>query len=135
MQIRSCWLLMLFLTFSSWASAMQSSNLVGTWVGKVQGYDVEMRFELNPDGSANFEGVAGSWHAQGNRLMLTQEGETVAYNYTLQGSKLTLSGGDLMAPMVMNRAGSSDVARGPMPAMPQPEESYDPMAPPDVDSP
>ncbi|MBI4164278.1 MAG: hypothetical protein HY508_00925 [Acidobacteria bacterium] len=40
-----------------------------------------------------------------------------------------------MAPMVMNRAGSSDVARGPMPAMPQPEESYDPMAPPDVDSP
>jgi hypothetical protein len=102
---RSGWLMVLFLAFGSWAFAQQSSNLVGTWVGKVQGFGVEMRLVLNADGSADYEGVVGSWRAQGNRLLLTQEGETVAYNYALQGSQLTLSGGDLMAPMVMMRTG------------------------------
>jgi hypothetical protein len=125
---------MLFLTFGSWASAMQSSQLAGTWVGKVQGYGVEMRFVLNVDGSADFEGVAGTWRAQGNRLMLTQEGETVAYSFTLQGSRLTLSGGDLMAPMVMTRAGGGDTGRAPVPAAPGPEESYDTTTPPGQDS-
>ena len=134
MQIRSGWLLMLFLTFGSWASAMQSSQLVGTWVGKVQGYGVEMRFVLNADGSADYEGVAGSWRAQGNRLMLTQEGETVAYNFTLQGSRLTLSGGDLMAPMVMTRAGGGESGRASMPGRPEPEEGYDTTTPPGMDS-
>ena len=129
MRTRSCWLVVLFLTFSSWAFAMQSSNLVGTWVGKVQGYDVEMRFVLNADGSAEFEGAVGSWRVQGNRLMLTEEGETVAYNFTLQGSTLTISGGDMMAPMVMTRAGGRAVAPTRAPRLPETEEGYNTIAP------
>jgi len=100
---RSCFFL--FLALEPWAFAQQSSNLVGTWVGKVQGYGVEMKLTLNADGSADYEGVMGTWRAQANKLLLTQEGETVGYNFTLQGSQLTLSGGDLMAPLVMTRAG------------------------------
>ena len=125
MQIRAFWLVVLFLTFSSWASAMQSSNLVGTWVGKVQGYGVEMRFVLNADGSAELEGVIGGWRVQGSRLLLTQEGETVAYNFTLRGSTLTLSGGDLMAPMVMTRAAGGEVARTRVPRRPEPDKGYE----------
>lgn len=132
MQIRPCWLVVLFLTFSSWASAMQSSNLVGTWVGKVQGYDVEMRFVLNADGSADFEGVVGRWKVQGSRLMLTQEGETVAYNFTLQGSTLTLSGGDLMAPMMMTRMAGG--ARTPPSRLPEAQEGLETTMPTAEDS-
>ncbi len=104
---RARWLVFLFLALGSWAFAQQSS-LVGTWAGKVQGYGIEMKLVLNGDGSADFEGVLGQWRMQGNRLLLTQEGETVAYNFTLQGDhQLTLTGGDLMAPMVMTRVGGA----------------------------
>lgn len=104
MRKQSYLMVLLFLAFASWTSAQQSS-LVGTWVGKVQGYGVEMKLTLNADGSADYEGVMGKWRVQGAKLLLTQEGETVGYNFTLQGSQLTLSGGDLVAPMVMTRAG------------------------------
>ncbi len=123
---RSFFLVLLFLAFESWAFAQQSSNLVGTWVGKVQGYGVEMKLTLNADGSADYEGVMGKWRVQANKLLLTQEGETVGYNFALQGSQLTLSGGDLMAPMVMTRAGGAGkMGRALAPAVtaPPPEES------------
>ena len=118
---RSFYLVFLFLAFESWAFAQQSSNLVGTWVGKVQGYGVEMKLTLNADGSADYEGVMGKWRVQANKLLLTQEGETVGYTFTLQGSQLTLSGGDLMAPMGMTRAGGGGrMGRGPAPAVAAP---------------
>jgi hypothetical protein len=98
MRKHSYLLVLLFLAFASWTAAQQPS-LVGTWVGKVQGYGVEMKLVLNADGSADYEGVMGKWRVQGSKLLLTQEGETVGYNFTLQGSQMTLSGGDLMAPM------------------------------------
>ena len=88
MRMRFCWLVLLFLASGSWASAQQSS-LAGTWVGKVQGYGVEMRLVLNADGSADYEGVLGKWRVQGNKLLLTEGGETVAYNFTLQGFLLS----------------------------------------------
>ena len=96
----------LFLVTASWALGQQTSALVGTWAGKVQGYGVEMKLVLNADGTADFEGVAGRWRVQGTKLLLTQEGETSAYDFKLQGSQLTLSGGDLMAPLALSRAGS-----------------------------
>jgi hypothetical protein len=99
-----CWVF-LFLAFESWAFAQQSSNLIGTWVGKVQGFGIEMKLVLNANGTADYEGVPGKWRTQGSKLLLTQEGETVAYDFRLQGSQLTLSGGDLMAPLVLMRSG------------------------------
>jgi hypothetical protein len=121
MRMRSCWLVLLFLAFGPWTFAQQSSSLVGTWVGKVQGFGVEMKLALNADGSADYEGVLGKWRVQGSKLLLTQEGETVAYNFALRGSQLTLSGGDLMAPMVMTRAGGAGAARGVAPSVREPK--------------
>jgi len=82
----------LLLVAAGWALGQQASSLVGTWVGKVQGFEVEMKLVLNADGSADYEGSPGTWRTQGNRLLLSQEGETTAYEFRLQGSQLTLSG-------------------------------------------
>ena len=124
MQIRSSGLVLLYLAFGSWVFAQQSS-LVGTWVGKVQGYEVEMKLVLNADGSADYEGVLGKWRVQASKLLLTEEGATVAYDFKLQGSQLTISGGDLMAPMIMTRAGGGGAGRAPAPVVLQPETSYE----------
>jgi hypothetical protein len=116
----------LFLVAASWALGQETSALVGTWAGKVQGYGVEMKLVLNADGTADFEGVAGRWRVQGTKLLLTQEEETMAYDFKLQGSQLTLSGGDLMAPLALSRAGSAGPASaGAAPAVQEPEESYE----------
>jgi hypothetical protein len=76
--LKACFRLGLLLVLTaSWAHGQQTSALVGTWVGKVQGYGVEMKLVLNVDGSADFEGAAGRWRVQDSKLLLTQEGETV----------------------------------------------------------
>jgi hypothetical protein len=128
----------LIVTSASVALAQQPSALVGTWVGKVQGYEVEMKLVLNADGTADYEGALGSWRLQGNRVLLTEEGETVAYNFTLQGSQLTLSGGDLMAPLVLTRAGGSGGAIGGggfAPRVQAPEQAAEVEAPPPASGP
>lgn len=95
------------LLVASWGFAQRPSELVGTWMGKVRGYDVEMHLILNADGSAEYEGVMGTWRAQGNKLFLSEEGETVRYNFQLQGAQLTLSGGDLMGELALRRLGGA----------------------------
>jgi hypothetical protein len=80
---------------------------------------------LNADGSADYEGVLGKWRVQASKLLLTEEGATVAYDFKLQGSQLTISGGDLMAPMIMTRAGGGGAGRAPAPVVLQPETSYE----------
>ncbi len=127
MRIRSGWLMICLLAVVSSSYAMQNSELAGTWVGKVKGFDVEMSFVLRADGSAEYEGAIGRWRVQGNRLLLTQEGETVSYNFKLEGSRLTLSGGDLMAPMVMTRVGGGGSMPMPTQVRPDSQESEEPL--------
>jgi hypothetical protein len=125
----------LLLVAAGWALGQQTSGLVGTWIGKVQGFEVEMKLVLNADGSADYEGKPGTWRTQGNRLLLSQEGETTAYEFRLQGSQLTLSGGDLMAPLALTRAGSAPrAARGAAPSIQEPEQSVEGPAPPTPES-
>jgi hypothetical protein len=115
-----------------WALGQQTPALVGTWVGKVEGYGIEMELVLNADGSADFEGEAGRWRVQSSKLLLTQEGETTAYEFKLQGSQLTLTGGDLMAPLTLSRAGGAGApgaGRARAPAVQEPEEDYENVAP------
>ena len=99
------------------------TNLVGIWVGTVQGYAVEMKLVLDADGSAEYEGMPGTWRVQGSKIYLTESGETVAYDYRLQGSQLLVSGGDLMAPLALTRSGGdAPQVRQRMPAAPNQEE-------------
>ena len=127
----------LLIASASVALAQQPSNLVGTWTGKVEGFEVEMKMMLNADGTADYEGVLGRWRVQGNKLLLTQEGETVAYNYTLRGSQMSLSGGDLMAPLILTRRGGAGRAPGGgafTPPAQEPEEGAETALPPQAPS-
>ncbi len=111
--LRLCFLL---LATTTWLLAQQSSKLVGTWVRKAQGFAAaEMRLVLNADGSSNFEGSNSTWRVQGNKLLLSEDGETFAYNFRLQGSQLILSGADLMAPVTFARVGASASQAAPAP--------------------
>lgn len=107
----------------------QPSALAGTWVGHVQGYGVEMKMVLNADGTADYEGEMGKWRTQGNKLLLSQEGETIAYDFRLTGSELVLSGGDLMAPLKLTRAGGSPATPQAFPQRPPEEETRNPAPP------
>ena len=126
-------LVFFLLTTVTWVQAQRPSGLVGKWVGKVQAFDVEMEFVLNADGTADLEGSPGTWRAQGNRLYMTEEGETTVYTFKLQGAQLTLTGGDLEAPMVLVRRGDTPPSFGgaaPAPSISEPRENTESTAPP-----
>jgi hypothetical protein len=101
-------MIVLMVTGATLGYAQRPSNLLGTWNGTMQGYAVTL--VLKADGSLEFQGMAGTWRAQGNRLHLTEDGETIAYYYRLQGSQLELSGGGLTAPLVLTRSGGGTPA-------------------------
>lgn len=93
-----------------WASAQigakvqQGNKLTGLWQNSQFGY--QMTLMLNADGSGEFDGEAIKYTNQGNKLSITQSGSTTQYTYALQANTLTLSGGDLDAPVTFSRNGT-----------------------------
>jgi hypothetical protein len=80
----------------------RSSPDEGTLAGKWRAGDTTL--ELSRSGRFNMGPLAGGWESSEDRLMLRGErGEDVTYRYSLEGGTLTLSGGDLEEPLVMQR--------------------------------
>lgn len=94
----------------SGARAGQNSSLVGTWSGDFGGEPFQLI--LNADGSGEMDGPI-KWQAQGNKLVITEDDGATMYNFALKGSKLTVSGGDLEAPLRLTRAGAAGKAAPP----------------------
>ncbi len=93
------------------ARAGANSSLVGTWSGDFGGEPFQLI--LNADGTGKMDGPI-HWQAQGNRLVITEEDGATAYNFVLKGSKMTVSGGDLEAPLNLTRSGSGKAAGPPV---------------------
>ena len=91
-----------------WAG--QNSSLVGTWSGDFGGEPFQLI--LNADGTGQMDGPI-QWQVQGNKLVITEDDGSIAYNFVLKGSKLTVSGGDLEAPLTLTRTGGSGKATAP----------------------
>lgn len=85
--------------------AKAQQNIYGTWHNNDFGY--QMTLILQSDGSGEFDGEVIRQRIQGNSLLITQEGTTTTYQFILTGNSLTVSGGDLDAPIVFVRNGSS----------------------------
>ncbi|HSW13680.1 MAG TPA: hypothetical protein VLI06_12620 [Solimonas sp.] len=98
---------------AGWAGA---NGLVGSWQGSMNGQPVSL--ELRADNTGSFNGQALNWQTLGGTLLLEQNGDVMPYAYELQGSQLTVGGGDLGAPVQLQRgqAGRATAAKRPSPS-------------------
>lgn len=94
-------------TFAQIGSKIQTSKpqLTGKWSNNEFGF--AMVLELNTDGSGSFDGEKITYTNTASTLSVKQDGETTVYKYVLQNSQLTLSGGDLDAPIKFTKGGST----------------------------
>lgn len=85
----------------------QQSKIHGIWQNNSFGY--QMTLMLNPDGTGEFDGDAIKYTANDGKFVMTvvAESQTTHYSYSLQGNTLTVSGGDLDAPVAFTRSGTS----------------------------
>jgi hypothetical protein len=81
----------------------QQSKIQGTWHNKSDGD--QMTLILNADGSGELDGEAIKYIAKDGKFTMTivAESETLVYGYNLNGNSLTISGGDLEAPITFTR--------------------------------
>lgn len=94
---------------ATWAGS--NTALVGTWSGDFAGEPFQLI--LNADGTGQMDGPI-QWQVQGNKLVIAEADGTTAYNFMLKGSKMTVSGGDLEAPLTLTRIGGSGKAAPPV---------------------
>lgn len=93
------------------APGIKSNDLVGMWEG--DGFKV--RFDASGKGGLSdgpyvpLEPI--SWKVKGNKLLLTQDGETVGYKLSLKGNVLTVSGGDLDETIRLKKTGAGKAAK------------------------
>lgn len=105
-----CFVLICTISLAQIGAKAQQGKLQGTWHNNSFGY--QMTLILNADGSGEFDGEAITYATQGNKFTMTvvAEGETNVYTYVLEGNSLTVSGGDLDAPIAFTRSGSNTPA-------------------------
>lgn len=91
---------MLFAQIGSKVQASKTS-LTGKWTNNQYGF--AMILQLNADGSGTFDEEKITYSTTATILAVKQEGQTTNYKYILQNGQLTLSGGDLDAPITFSK--------------------------------
>lgn len=91
-----------------WSIAAMAADLAGTWRGTVDGEAATL--ELRKDGSGAFNGTALNWQVQLGMLFLETGGEVQAYSFYLDGNRLSVAGGDLAAPVTLERGKAAAAA-------------------------
>ena len=107
--------ILLFLLFPTMLLAQIGSkvqatktSLAGKWTNNQFGF--AMILQLNADGSGTFDEEKITYTSTANTLSVRQEGQTTNYKYVLQNGQLTLSGGDLDAPISFSKADGTSSA-------------------------
>lgn len=109
--VRTCLLVVALMGLAAPALGGPSPSLVGTWTGSLWGEEVRLVF--GADGRGDLMGDPVTWSVQGSTLVFAVEGERLVYAWQLQGGALTLSGGDLVAPLVLTRQGGGAAGSDP----------------------
>jgi hypothetical protein len=103
-------------------AAQGHGRLEGDWQAKTS--DGIHHIMVRSDSSAQFGEQVARWRLVGDSLWITLgDGAWQVYGMKLDGDRLTLSGGDLEAPVVLRRTGA---------AAPRPPGLVVPVAPPDT---
>ncbi len=101
-----CTFLLLLLT----ATPALASVLAGTWTGELQGQPLVLT--LGSSGQGTLAGNPIRYQVDGNVLLIEEDGELSAYQFRLQGNRLTVSGGDLASSLVLVRGQPTAPAGG-----------------------
>lgn len=81
--------------------AASESDIQGTWRNSSMGFQLDL--QLGAGGKGNFDGEPISYTYSGSQLIVKSSGVTTTYSCKLVGSQMTLSGGDLDAPVVFSK--------------------------------
>lgn len=104
MRMRMLLLLMAGVTIGTVpAAAQRAPRLDGTW--KANTPDGPQTVVVRADSSASFGDETVRWRVVADSIFLALGDEWMVYNFSLRGRRLTLSGGDLEEPIVLERVG------------------------------
>lgn len=104
------------LLFAQIGSKVQNSKtaLTGKWTNNQFGFALIL--QLNADGSGTFDEEKITYTNTVTTLAVKQDGKTTNYKYVLQNGQLTLSEGDLDAPITFSKGDAATVASVPKPS-------------------
>jgi hypothetical protein len=108
--IRTVALILVFLVVATLQAQADHGSLVGTWErnGFTMTLGADGKGTLRTDkGTSQFE-----WQAQDGTLTIAQGDQALQYQAALSGDTLTLSGGGLLKPAVLKRAGAAGASAG-----------------------
>ena len=101
------------------AGGQRGPRLDGTWRAKTP--DGPQLVIVRPDSSASWGDETVRWRVVADSIFIAMGDEWMVYNFKLAGRRLTLSGGDLEEPILLERIGV---------ATPRPDSVAVPPAPP-----
>ncbi|MDH3495757.1 MAG: hypothetical protein OER21_03275 [Gemmatimonadota bacterium] len=103
MGIRSLLVALLLACVLTPATAQRAPRLEGTWRAKTP--DGPQTVIVRSDSSASFGDETVRWRIVADSIFIALGDEWMVYNFVVAGRKLTLSGGDLEEPVVLDRVG------------------------------
>ncbi|MBI5010809.1 MAG: hypothetical protein HZB98_14435 [Bacteroidia bacterium] len=104
-------LLVLLLFFLNVILSLNSQSIAGTWIFDKGNFPVTML--LLENGTGEFQGMPIRYKAQNGKFTIDDGVQPVVYDFKLDRNLLTVSGGDLQAPLTFTRAGSAASDSGP----------------------
>ena len=108
------------------ASAQTASTpILGTWKADARDQarkDAPRTVVVREDSSASYGTETVRWRLKPDSIMLALGGEWVTYRLQLKGTRLTLSGGDLVKPVSLSRVGPPTARPDSVPVPPDPDQ-------------
>jgi len=108
---------------TGWAPAwaQRPPKIDGTW--KAQTPDGPQTVVVRADSSASWGDETVRWRVLADSIFIAMGDEWMVYVFALRGRKLTLSGGDLEEPIVLERVGPATTRPDAVPVPPAPPMS------------
>ncbi len=107
------------------ASAQSATTpVLGTWKADAKDQarkDAPRTVIVREDSSASYGTETVRWRLKPDSIMLALGGEWVTYRMQIKGTRLTLSGGDLVKPVSLSRIGPPSVRPDSVPVPPDPD--------------
>jgi hypothetical protein len=113
--------LLLLAALAAPAASQRAPRLEGTW--RAETPDGPQTIVVRADSSASWGDETVRWRVVADSIFLALGDEWTVYNFRLAGRKLTLSGGDLEEPIVLERTGPAAARPDTIPVPPAPPMS------------